>query len=131
LVDLDTEPKGKWLLENIIEAISDTMLTHHGIMLDDDYAVATSIGLEKFSAHVIIKNYLVDNNIEVAHFTKLLLEEHLKQRLHSIIDPNVNTTLKNFRMLYSHKTGSNRTKKPTRGALRDFIISNKICFDNT
>jgi len=116
-------------LDLIIEVISDVMFTHYNMLDNDDYAIATSISPEKFLAHVI-KDYLVANNLEAANFTKLLFEEHLNQRLLSVIDPNVNTVLQNFRLPYCHKTGSNRTKKPIRGAFRDFIICNKTCYGN-
>jgi len=66
---------------------------------------------------VVIKNFLVANNIEVAHITKLLLEEHLDPRLCCIVDAGINKTLHNFRLPYSYKAGSDRIKKPIRGAL--------------
>jgi len=86
------------------EYISDVMQTYYDIELKDDhYAIATSTGPEKFSAHIVLKNYAVFNNREATHLTKKLIDDHLPEFLWPIVDAGVNKSIQNFRMLYSHK----------------------------
>jgi len=67
-LNVDAQDKGKYILESITEAIMDLMETYYDVELEeDDFSIATSIGPEKFSAHVIVKNYVVDNNREATH----------------------------------------------------------------
>jgi len=53
------------------------MQTYYDIELgEDDFAIATSTGPEKFSAPIVLKKYVVVNNREAAHLTKLLIDDH-------------------------------------------------------
>jgi len=124
-LNVDAQDKGEYTLESITNAISDVMQTYYNIELgEDDLSIATSIGPEKFSAHVIVKNYVVDNNREAAHLTKLLIKDHLLEPLRPCVDAGVNKSTQNFRLLLSHKVGSTRTKVPRgHGYLKEFIIS--------
>jgi len=124
-LNVDAQDKGKYILESVTEAISDVMQTYYDVELgEDDFSIATSIGPEKFSAQVIIKNYAVDNNREAAHLTKLLIEDHLLESLRPCVDAGVNKSIQNFRLLYSHKVGSTWVKVPCgHGYLKEFIIS--------
>jgi hypothetical protein len=109
-LNVDAQDKGEYILESITEAILDVMQTYYDIELEeDDFAIATSIGPEKYSAHVILKNFVVANNKEAAHLTKLLIEDHLLDHLRPCVDAGVNKSIQNFRMLLSHKVGSTRT----------------------
>jgi len=57
-LNVDAQNKGEYILESITEADSDLMQTYYDVELgEDDFSIATSISPEKFSAHVIIKNY--------------------------------------------------------------------------
>jgi len=86
--------------------------------------MTSQFGPEKFSAHVILKNYEVENNREAAHLTKLLIEDHLLEPLRPCVNTGVNKSIQNFRLLYSHKVGSTRVKVPhNHGYLKEFIIS--------
>jgi len=77
-IDAGIHCKGEYILESITEAISDVMQTYYDIELkNDDYAIATSTGPEKFSAHIFLKNYALVNNREAEHLTKLLTDDHL------------------------------------------------------
>jgi len=130
LNDNGSEDKGEYVLTSIMEAISDVMQTYYEVDLeDDDYVVATSIGPEKYSAHIVLKNYAVVNNREAAHLTKLLIEEHLPAFLRPVVDPNVNKSIQNFRLLLSHKVGSTRVKEPRNGSFKDFIIGHSQMID--
>jgi len=67
-LNVDAQDKGKYILESITEAIMELMETCYDVELrEDDFSIATSIGPEKFSAHIILKNYVVANNREAAH----------------------------------------------------------------
>jgi len=124
-LNVDAQDKGQYILESVTEAISDVMQTYYDVELgEDDFSIATSLGPEKFSAHVIVKNYVVDNNREATHLTKLLIEDHLLEPLRPCVDAGVNKSIQNFRLLYSHKVGSTWTKVPRgHGYLKEFIIS--------
>jgi len=124
-LNVDTQDKGEYILESVTDTISDVMQTYYDVELgEDDFSIATSIGPEKFSAHVIVKNYVVDNNREAAHLTKLLIEDHLLESLRPCVDAGVNKSIQNFRLLYSHKVGSTWVKVPCgHGYLKEFIIS--------
>jgi len=66
------------------------MHTYYEIELkDDDYAIANSTGPEKFSTHIILKNYVVVNNREALHLTKLLIDDHLPEFLWPCVDPGI------------------------------------------
>jgi len=106
-LNVEAQDKGEYILESVI-----------------DFSIATSIGPEKFSAHVILKNYAVENNREAMHLTKLLIEDHLLEPLRPCVDAGVNKSIQNFRLLYSNKVGSTWVKEPRgRGYLKEFIIS--------
>jgi len=124
-LNAEAQDKGEYILESIIDAISDVMQTYYDVELEeDDFSIATSIGPEKFSAHAILKRYAVENNREAAHLTKLLIEDHLLEFLRPYVDAGVNKSIQNFRLLYSHKVGSTWVKEPCgRGYLKEFIIS--------
>jgi len=112
-LNVDAQDKGEYILESITEAIMELMETHYNVELrGDDFSIATSIGPEKFSAHVILKNYVVDNNREAVHLTKLLIKDHLLEPLRPCVDAGVNKSTQNFRLLLSHKVGSTWTKVP-------------------
>jgi len=124
-LNVDAQDKGEYILENVTEAIMELMETHHNVELrEDDFSIATSIGPEKFSAHVILRNFVVANNREATHLTKLMIEDHLLEPLRPCVDAAVNKSIQNFRLLHSHKVGSTRTKVPCgQGYLKEVIIS--------
>jgi len=124
-LNVDAQDKGEYILENVTEAIMELMETCYNVELrEDDFSIATSIGPEKFSAHVILKNYVVANNREAAHLTKLMIQNHLLEPLRPCVDAGVNKSIQNFRLLLSHKVGSTQTKVARgQGYLKEFIIS--------
>jgi len=62
-LNVDAQDKGDYILESIIDAITDVMQTYYDVELEEgDFSIATSIAPEKFSAHVILKKYAVENN---------------------------------------------------------------------
>jgi len=122
-LDVYAQDKGEYILESITEAISDVMHTYYDIELKDNgYAIATSTGPEKFSAHIVLKNYAVVNSREAMHLTKLLIDDHLPEFMQPIVDAGVNKSIQNFRLPYSHKVGSTQVKEPRdHGYLKEFI----------
>jgi len=57
-LNVDAQDKGEYILESIIDAITDVMQTYYDIELEeDDFSIATSTGPEKFSAHIVLKKY--------------------------------------------------------------------------
>jgi len=123
-LDVDAQDKGEYILESIIEAISDVMQTYYDIELkDDEYTIASSTCPEKFSVHIILKNYAVVNNREATHLTKLLIDYHLPKFQWPCVNAGVNKSIQNFRLLFSHKIGSAQVKLPHgHGYLKEFII---------
>jgi len=79
----------------------------------DSFIITDSSGqsgtVYKFSFHIIVRGFYVNNNVEAAEFTKRMLQA-LPVEHHGVIDPAVNKSLQNFRMLNATKTGSDRVK---------------------
>jgi len=130
-LDVDAQDKGEYILESITEAISDLIQTYYDIELEeDDCPIATSTGPEKFSAHIVLKNYAMVNNREATHLTKLLINDNLPKFLRPCVDAGVNKSIQNFRLIYSHKVGSTRVKEPcSHGYLKEFIIGHLQMID--
>jgi len=130
-LNVDTQDKGEYILESITEAITDVMQAYYYIDLDsNDFAIATSTGPEKFSAHIVLKNYVVDNNREAVHLNKLLIDDHLPKFVWHCVDAGVNKSIQNFRLLFSHKVGSDQVKAPLgHGFLKEFIIGHSQMTD--
>lgn len=83
-------------------------LTREQILLTD------SIGLNKkrelkYSFHIILYTYSVLNNNEAKVFTSKVLE-NLPKHVYPFVDPQVNKSIQNFRIIGSHKKGSMRVK---------------------
>jgi hypothetical protein len=81
----------------------------------DDIIVTESCGfiennIYKYSYHIIVCNYYVENNEEVNIFTSLVCEE-LPENIKNYIDRGVNKQIQNFRLLGCRKKNDNRFKK--------------------
>ena len=94
----------------------------------EDIAVASSLGDEnapgKYSYHVMVMPYVVANHFEAKDFTKVLLAEMEEEvpELIRLVDPDVNKSTQNFRMLGSAKSGTNRPKLYSQ-ELADFLYT--------
>lgn len=89
-----------------------------------DFAVSDSSNAEKFSHHVVIKNFHVRDNEEAREFTRLVLEE-LRPEVAQMIDAGVNKSTQNFRLPYCHKLAApTRVKQIIAGEFDDMIIQN-------
>jgi hypothetical protein len=130
------------ILIDDINCIIDQIITQfnilYGIEITYDYIIITdSSGFIngnkwKYSYHIIIHNYYVDNNIEAKKFT-MRVYENLPERIQKYIDVGVNKQIQNFRLLGCSKVEANfRYKKLSEGIFHskyidlnydDFIIT--------
>jgi len=76
------------------------------LKLGKDFLIFTSHGSEKKSYHIIIDNYCHITNDECKEVYNLVYEKYKTKYL----DSAVYNSLQNFRILWSHKDGSDRTK---------------------
>ena len=72
----------------------------------------TAAGGYKFSYHIILHPYTFENNQEVKNFTSLVLSR-LHPAIRQLVDPQVNKSIQNFRLLDSTKPGAGRYKRVT------------------
>ena len=100
----------------IIEEIIKQFEKCYNIIISyDDIIVTESSGMigknnYKYSFHIIITNYYVENNEEVNIFTCLVSDE-LPENIKKYIDKSVNKQIQNFRLLGCRKKNDNRYKK--------------------
>lgn len=70
-----------------------------------------SNGFDKFSFHIIINNFMHEDNIEAKNFYYLVIAElPMEFRFKSFVDGMVYSKFQNFRMLWCQKLSSNRPK---------------------
>lgn len=77
-----------------------------------DIVITDSSGPDKYSFHVLVLPYFVEDNEEAREFTARVLER-LAPSVRAFIDPNVNKKTQNFRLTGSAKLGTNRYKRVT------------------
>jgi len=113
--------KAEAFLEHFLEVLLEELhVAYHGV--DDlhatrrDLIVADSSGPSgggmKYSYHVLVAPYVVASNEEAKGFTARVLER-LAPPLRGLVDPQVNKSLQNFRLVGSSKPGSGRVKRLT------------------
>ena len=83
--------------------------TNKGLNIDSDILVFSSHGKDKFSFHVIIDNYAVENNIQAGEITKKILEG-VNHEFIRYIDAGVNKSRQMLRMYLNRKPGTERFK---------------------
>jgi hypothetical protein len=112
-------PNDKIIIDEInliIETIIKQFEKYYNIIISyDDIIVTESSGMidknnYKYSFHIIICNYYVENNEEVNIFTYLVSDE-LPENIKKYIDKSVNKQIQNFRLLGCRKKNDNRYKK--------------------
>jgi hypothetical protein len=80
--------------------------------IDNEIKVYTSHGKEKRSFHVVVDNYCHSNNRCAKEFYNKVLQ-YIDDNFKRFIDSAVYNSTQQFRMLFSHKPGSDRTKLTT------------------
>ena len=107
------EMKAKHIIETIIQTIKDAFFLTYGMELDSIIVCeSTNINI-KYSYHLIIDKFFVDNNEEAKEFTYRFLKL-LPQSYHSFVDKGVNKSLQNFRLVGCQKDNNqNRIKTIT------------------
>lgn len=101
----------------------------------DDIIICDSSDDTKFSRHVIIDKYMVDNNNEAKHFAQTLINECrfiqqlFKDQSKTPIDMQVYSKNQCFRIAGCHKYGSKRVKKiiSDHVQMQTFITYTKDC----
>jgi hypothetical protein len=100
----------------IIDVIIDQFRKYYDIIISyDDIIVTDSSGINekniyKYSFHIIVCNYYVENNEEADMFTSFVCDE-LPEHIEKYIDKNVNKQSQNFRLLGCKKKNDSRFKK--------------------
>ncbi|AIY22397.1 replication [African swine fever virus] len=103
------------IINVIIDVFYETYSLPYNINLTREQILLTdSIGLNKkrelkYSFHIILYTYSVLNNNEAKAFTSKVLE-NLPKHVYPFVDPQVNKSIQNFRIIGSHKKGSMRVK---------------------
>ena len=90
-------------LDNIAATRDDIIVTESSGSIGSDY---------KFSFHLIVAPYVVANNEEAKGFTARVLDQ-LPATIRELVDPQVNKSLQNFRLVGSSKPNSTRVKEVT------------------
>lgn len=115
--------KGTALFNRILSAIRATFADMYGIDLaPEDFAFSDSTDATKFSRHIVISTYSVDDSREAATFTKAVLRI-LADDIRPLLDPDVNKKTQNFRLPGMHKVGSTRVKRCYHGSPEAMIIT--------
>jgi len=98
------ELQGAYLgLEDLAATRNDVIATDSSGPAGDDY---------KFSFHLVVAPYAVANNEEAKGFTARVLNQ-LPAAIRELVDPQVNKSLQNFRLVGSSKPNSGRVKEVT------------------
>jgi len=85
----------------------------HVLVMSSMLADAAPDGLkQKYSFHILVMPYMVANNLEARDFTRAVLDIVHREapELEGLVDPSVNGSTQNFRVLGSQKPGSGRPK---------------------
>ena len=93
----------------LFEKYYNTIISYDDIIVTDSSGSISSTRY-KFSYHIIIFTFFVENNKESEKFT-LLVYDQLPENIQSYIDRGVNKQIQNFRLLGCKKKNSNRFKK--------------------
>jgi len=91
------------IIDSIIEEFDSQYqitLTYEDILVSDSSGIIykKDVKFWKYSYHIIINNYYVQNNIEAGNFTDLIYQK-LPEYIQPYIDLGVNKKLQNFRLL--------------------------------
>jgi len=103
-------------INTIIEVIITQFYNLYNIHINYDNIILTSSSGHisskkwKYSFHIIINNYLVNDNDDAIYFTACVYK-NLSEDLQKYIDINVNKKIQNFRLLGCKKSASLRVKK--------------------
>jgi len=107
------------LLNNIINSIKDTFfMTYFKELETDDILLTTSNRVDKYSYHIIINNYAVENNEEAREFT-LNVCKLVDNKYKEFLDVSVNKCTQNFRLLDNQKANTNAFKR--------MVNDNELC----
>lgn len=115
-MDLDAKYSKGYTTEQVAQAYEHVVavtknVVHELFGVGMDYFVMDSSSAEKFSKHLIFDLWLTNVNV-----CKELVLRHIVPRLDPaldiMLDKNVYTKNRNFRLLYSHKVGSERVLLP-------------------
>ena len=103
---------GEQLLREIVLAAIET-LKDSGVTIDpsNDILIYTSSNETKLSYHIIINHWMHANNTEAGNFC-INVRSKLREAYQQYIDPKVYSSLQQFRILWSNKIDSSRTKIP-------------------
>jgi hypothetical protein len=115
--------KAQHIFDTIVKAVIDSFQEFYceDITLAD-LAVSDATDATKFSRHIVLKTYSVNNNAEARLFTLFVLQ-HLSENVGKFVDTSVNKSIQNFRLPHCHKVNSNRIKVPIQGTADDLIIT--------
>ena len=106
-----TGRKQRYLLNTILLQIKRLFRWLYKIRVSEcDFAIADSSDDTKFSAHIIVITYCVQDNTEAAQFTQRLLSV-LPANVAEALDANVNKSVQNFRLPNNYKKDSTRVKR--------------------
>lgn len=108
--------KYKHIFETILSAIRDAFFITYGLDLTErDEIICESKDLTtdvvtKFSNHIIIDNFYVQDHEQAREFTRRVAAL-LPDKYRVFLDLSVNKRIQNFRMVNCHKTDESRTKR--------------------
>lgn len=107
---LFTEEYANSIRDDLIKNISGFFLTcGHILNLNSDFLIYTSHDKNKYSFHIVVDNYSVENHIQASEITKKVLEE-VNQKYLRYIDTGVNKSRQMLRIYLNHKLGTDRVK---------------------
>jgi hypothetical protein len=118
--DQIAERRMDFIMEKLIDAIFDELSIVYGIYnvcpMKSDLAITDSSGPTpsgwKFSYHIVIVPYIVADNNEAKEFSAGVIER-MNSLFRVFIDPSVNKSTQNFRIVNSTKPNANRYKRIT------------------
>jgi hypothetical protein len=84
--------------------------------------LSTSSDETKYSRHVVIKSFCVENNTEARFFTNKLIAL-LPENIVQFLDAGGNKSVQNFRLPECHKVNSQCIKLLTRGSFDEMAIT--------
>lgn len=98
------------LISSLASALIDFMKERgHDIVPEKDILIFSSHGEQVMSFHLILDNFMVENNIMNSFAAKEIIRR-IPEKFHKIIDSSVYTSLRLFRLFMSKKWGSQRIK---------------------
>lgn len=109
------------LMEQIMKTFNETYIRE---LRPSDFAIADSSNGTKYSRHVVIKGFAVENNREAAEFTRRVVDD-LPDEISDALDLGVNKATQNFRLPNCHKKGdSSRIMRITSAAtsFEDMVV---------